>query len=68
MLDIIDWSAKHDPKTAADRAFVRRLRRDRDSLQAELRSALLSARHAAPVGATATNASRKTRQTQETPR
>ena len=64
MLDIIDWSAKHDPKTAADRAFVRRLRRDRDSLQAELRSALRSARD----DATATNAPRKTRQTQETPR
>ena len=60
MLEIIDWSAKHDPKTAADRGFVRRLRRDRDGLQAELRSALLSARHAAPTS------SRKTRQTKET--
>ena len=44
MLDIIDWSAKHDPKTAAERAFVRRLRRDRDGLEAELRSTLRSAR------------------------
>src|SRR5438105_15619123 len=24
MLEIIGWSAKHDPKTAADRSFVRR--------------------------------------------
>src|SRR5262245_61828638 len=26
MLDIIEWSAKYDPKTAADPEFVRRLR------------------------------------------
>ena len=60
MLEIIDWSAKHDPKTAADRGFVRRLRRDRDGLQAELRSALQSARQTAPAS------SRKTRRTKET--
>src|SRR4030088_1275831 len=30
MLDIIGWSAKYDPETAADRSFVRRLRRDRN--------------------------------------
>src|SRR5688572_24475881 len=29
MLEIIGWSAKYDPKTAADHKFVRRLRRDR---------------------------------------
>ena len=66
MLDIIDWSAKHDPRTAADRGFVRRLRRDREGLQAELRSALLSARHAAPAEAAAPNSSRKIRRTKET--
>lgn len=36
MLEIIGWSAKHDPRTAADRRFVRRLRKDRDGLMAEL--------------------------------
>ena len=66
MLEIIDWSAKHDPKTAADRGFVRRLRRDRDGLQAELRSALLSARPATPTEAAAPTSSRKTRRTKET--
>ncbi|MEW6683383.1 MAG: helix-turn-helix domain-containing protein [Nitrospirota bacterium] len=40
MLDIIEWSAKYDPRTAADRRFVRRIRRDREGLEAELRSAL----------------------------
>ena len=64
MIDIIDWSAKHDPKTAADRRFVRRLRSDRDGLEAVLRSALLSA-HAE---ATAGSSSGKTRRTKETPR
>ena len=67
MLAIIDWSAKHDPKTAADRGFVRRLRRDRDGLQADLRSALLSARHAAPTDAAATASLLQTRRTKEIP-
>jgi DNA-binding HxlR family transcriptional regulator len=44
MLDIIGWSAKYDPKTEADRSFVRRLRCDRSGLDAELRSALVAAR------------------------
>ena len=65
MLDIIDWSARHDPKTAADRGFVRRLRRDRDALQAELRSALLSARQAAPTEPAASSSSRSARRTKE---
>jgi DNA-binding HxlR family transcriptional regulator len=43
MLEIIRWSAKHDPMTAADPRFVRRLRRDRRGLEAELRSGLRSA-------------------------
>jgi DNA-binding HxlR family transcriptional regulator len=40
MLEIIGWSAKHDPRTAADRRFVRRLRADREGLVAELRAQL----------------------------
>jgi DNA-binding HxlR family transcriptional regulator len=40
MMEIIGWSAKHDPRTAADREFVRRLRADRDSFTKELRSTL----------------------------
>ena len=37
MLDMIGWSAKYDPKTAADKSFIRRLRRDRGGLEVELR-------------------------------
>lgn len=40
MLEIIGWSAKYDPKTAADRRFVRRLARDRAGLEAEIRTGL----------------------------
>jgi DNA-binding HxlR family transcriptional regulator len=40
LLEIIAWSAKYDPKTAADRLFVRRLRRDRARLEAEIRKKL----------------------------
>jgi DNA-binding HxlR family transcriptional regulator len=40
MLDLIDWSAKYDPRTDADPRFVRRLRRDRPALEAELRKEL----------------------------
>ena len=46
MLEIIGWSAKYDPKTAADRAFVRRLRHDRDALEVEIRSELSKSRKA----------------------
>ena len=42
MLEIIGWSAKHDPRSAADRAFVRRLRADRTGLMTELRRELRS--------------------------
>jgi DNA-binding HxlR family transcriptional regulator len=48
MLDIIGWSAKYDPKTAADRRFVRRLGRDRAGLEAELRADLAARREVAP--------------------
>lgn len=41
MLEIIRWSAQYDPKTAADRQFVRRLRRDRASLEAEIRAGIV---------------------------
>ena len=44
MLEIIAWSARHDPKTAADRSFVRRLRKDREGLLAEIRAQLVSQR------------------------
>jgi DNA-binding HxlR family transcriptional regulator len=37
---IIRWSAAHDPDTAADAAFVERVRTDRAGLEAELRQAL----------------------------
>src|SRR5687767_1099417 len=40
MLEIIGWSAKYDPKTAADRRFVRQLHRDRTGLETEIRSSL----------------------------
>jgi DNA-binding HxlR family transcriptional regulator len=40
MMEIIGWSAKHDPRTAADRKFVRRLRTDRDAFAKELRATL----------------------------
>lgn len=40
MLAIIGWSAKYDPKTATDRQFVRRLRKDPSRLAAEIRSEL----------------------------
>lgn len=40
MVEIIGWSAKHDPRTAAEKRFVRRLRADRRGLLAELRTDL----------------------------
>jgi len=40
MLEIIQWSAKYDPGTAAPRKFVKRLRADKARLAEELRSAL----------------------------
>jgi hypothetical protein len=44
MLEIIGWSAKYDPKTAADRDFVRRLRREPTGLAAGIRSQLVDRR------------------------
>ena len=38
MLEMIQWSAKHDPATASPKPFLRRLKADREGLIAELRS------------------------------
>jgi DNA-binding HxlR family transcriptional regulator len=43
LMEIIGWSAKHDPRTAADREFVRRLRTDRDVFAKELRATVRAA-------------------------
>ena len=40
MLEIIQWSAKYDPRTATARPFVKRLRVDKTGLAVELRSEL----------------------------
>lgn len=48
MLEIIDWSAKYDPKTAADRKFVRRLRADRSALIDDVRSQLVTGGRSRP--------------------
>jgi hypothetical protein len=40
MLDLMSWSARHDPRTAAPPAFVARIRRERQALTAELRAEL----------------------------
>jgi len=67
MLEIIGWSAKYDPKSAADRGFVRRLRREPTGLAAEIRSQLVDRRseaQASPRRAKGARASspRKTKQ------
>jgi DNA-binding HxlR family transcriptional regulator len=36
MLEIVRWSAKHDPDTGAPRSFVKRIERDRDGFAAEI--------------------------------
>ena len=40
MLDMIAWSARHDPRTAADPSFVRRLASDRAALLTELEAGI----------------------------
>ena len=42
MLEVIGWSAKYDPRTAADREFVRRLRKDPMRLRAQIQAQLAS--------------------------
>jgi DNA-binding HxlR family transcriptional regulator len=41
LLHLIAWSAKHDPRTAADPKFVRRFLADPKGLEGELRGSLL---------------------------
>ena len=41
LLEIIGWSAKHDPQTAADPKFVRQLRSDPAGMTAQIRKQLL---------------------------
>ncbi len=41
LLEIIGWSAKYDPKTAADPKFVRQLRTDPAGMEAQIRKQLL---------------------------
>jgi DNA-binding HxlR family transcriptional regulator len=48
LLEIIAWSAKHDQRTAADRAFVRRFRTDKETFARKLR-AELEVRHTRPA-------------------
>ena len=38
ILEIIDWSAKHDPKTAAPKEFLKALEKDRIALARQFRS------------------------------
>ena len=38
MLELVRWSAKYDPRTAAPPALVRRIAQDRDGFVAEIRS------------------------------
>jgi DNA-binding HxlR family transcriptional regulator len=40
MFEIIDWSAKYDPRSAAEPDFVRRLAADRDGLEHDIRAHL----------------------------
>ena len=40
LIEIIGWSARYDPKTAADPRFVRQLRTDKAGLVARIRAAL----------------------------
>ena len=43
LVEMILWSAKHDPGTTADRGFVRRARANREQLLAEIRAAVSKA-------------------------
>src|SRR5262245_52634423 len=63
MLEIIGWSAKYDPKTAADRRFVRRLGRDRAGLEGEIRAALADNASASATGTSSREPRPNTRRT-----
>jgi DNA-binding HxlR family transcriptional regulator len=49
LLEIIAWSARYDPATAADPAFVERLHTDRAGLERELRDLATALPPTAPV-------------------
>jgi len=38
MLEVVRWSAKHDPHTAVPKPFLKRIKTDRDALLAEIRA------------------------------
>jgi DNA-binding HxlR family transcriptional regulator len=38
LVEMILWAAKHDPRTAADRSFVRRAKSNREALLKEIRA------------------------------
>lgn len=38
ILEIIDWSAKHDPKTGAPKEFIKLLKKDRKALARQIRA------------------------------
>ena len=40
LIDLISWGARHDPKTAAPEAFIKRIDEDRDGMIAEIRAGL----------------------------
>jgi DNA-binding HxlR family transcriptional regulator len=40
MLDLIAWSGRHDPKTGAPKAFLKRIERDRDGVLREVTAQL----------------------------
>lgn len=48
LIEMILWSATHDPDTAAPDAFIQRARQDRDALLAELRAACTAAEEESP--------------------
>jgi DNA-binding HxlR family transcriptional regulator len=50
MVEMILWSAKHDPETAAPDDFVARARSDRDGLLSELEAQMSAAHSLSPVG------------------
>jgi len=59
VVEMIGWSARYDPRTAADRDFVARLRTNRKGLLAEIRAELRRADRIS--GARQKNADRLTR-------
>lgn len=48
MLEIIRWSAKHDPKTAAPKEFIDRLKNDAKGLEREIKRQFAKRDHSRP--------------------